>query len=75
MCIRDRSSVLAELKEMDIPLKIEDDSVTVKSEKRPRAPKLIRTAYYPGFPTDAQALMKMCIRDSAGAETGGAHPL
>ena len=29
----------------------------MKSEKRPRAPKLIRTAYYPGFPTDAQALM------------------
>ena len=54
---RHMSSVLAELKEMDIPLKIEDDSVTVKSEKRPRAPKLIRTAYYPGFPTDAQALM------------------
>ena len=54
---RHMSSVLAELKEMDIPLKIEDDSVTVKSEKRPRAPKFIRTAYYPGFPTDAQALM------------------
>ncbi len=54
---RHMSSVLAELKEMDIPLVITDDSVTVKSEKRPRAPKLIRTAYYPGFPTDAQALM------------------
>ena len=54
---RHMSSVLAELKEMDIPLVITDDSVTFKSEKRPRAPKLIRTAYYPGFPTDAQALM------------------
>lgn len=51
------TAVLSELREMGVPLAVTEDSVTVKSVGRPAAPKLIRTAYYPGFPTDAQALM------------------
>lgn len=60
-------SVLSELKEMGLDMSVAKDSITVNSNARMKAPRLIRTAYYPGFPTDAQALMMAlaCICDGS----------
>ncbi len=50
-------SILTALAEMNIDLTVEKNSVIVLSNKKLSAPKLIRTAVYPGYPTDAQALI------------------
>lgn len=54
-------SVISLLKEMNVNLTVCENSAIVLGENNVYAPKLVRTAVYPGFPTDAQALlMALC---------------
>ena len=59
------STVAGALREAGCAVKMEHDSVTLRSEGRPRSVRPVRTAPYPGFPTDAQpALMAALLRAS-----------
>lgn len=61
ICPNHMNSIINSLKEMNVDLTVEQNSVIVLSDKKFFAPKLIRTAVYPGYPTDAQALiMALC---------------
>jgi UDP-N-acetylglucosamine 1-carboxyvinyltransferase len=51
------NSVLKVFDEMGCKLKIFKDKVKIETPERPRAIKLVRTMPYPGFPTDAQAIL------------------
>lgn len=51
------NSVISLLKETEVDLTVDENSVIVLGSKRPVSPRLVHTAVYPGFPTDAQAVM------------------
>ena len=51
------SSLLHKLRENGCKIKVKDDKITLRSEKRPYSVKSIETQPYPGFPTDLQAQM------------------
>ena len=50
-------SIISLLKETNVDLTVDENSVIVLGNRRLFAPRLIRTSFYPGFPTDAQAIM------------------
>ncbi len=45
------------LTEMGVKIRVDGRRIMVYADTRPLAPRTVRTTYYPGFPTDAQALM------------------
>lgn len=51
----DLDSFWQKLEDAGVELKIEKNSVRVKAPKRLKSVKMIKTAVYPGFPTDLQA--------------------
>ncbi len=61
LCPEHMNSILNSLSEMNVDLTVGQNSVIVLSNRNFTAPRLIRTAVYPGYPTDAQALlMALC---------------
>lgn len=61
------STVTAVLAEAGCTVRSTDDAVTLTAPRRLRAVSPIRTAPYPGFPTDAQALVMVALCKSEGA--------
>ena len=61
------STVTAVLAEAGCTVRSTDDTVTLTAPRRLRAVSPIRTAPYPGFPTDAQALVMAALCKSEGA--------
>ncbi len=59
------AQVVQLFKEMGCIVKLGNDSIYLVSNKKLRPLKLVRTMPYPGFPTDAQALMMAlaCVAD------------
>ncbi len=51
------SQVLNLFREMGCKILVSKDEIFIKAENRLKALKLVRTMPYPGFPTDAQALL------------------
>ncbi len=51
------SAITGLLHEMGIKIRVDGRRIMVYADTRPLAPRTVRTTYYPGFPTDAQALM------------------
>ncbi|MDE6557712.1 MAG: UDP-N-acetylglucosamine 1-carboxyvinyltransferase [Clostridia bacterium] len=51
------SSLLHKLRENGCKIRVKDDKIILKSDKRPYSVKSIETQPYPGFPTDLQAQM------------------
>ena len=66
------SSLLHKLRENGCKLRIKNDKIFVKSDKRPVSVKSVETQPYPGFPTDLQAQMTalccVCAGNSIIAE-------
>lgn len=50
------AGILSPLEEAGCRIRLADNSILLKMEKRPQAFRLIRTMPYPGFPTDAQPI-------------------
>ncbi len=67
ICPQHMNSILNSLTEMNVDLTVEQNSVIVLSNRKLIAPKLIRTAVYPGYPTDAQALIMALCSVSKGS--------
>ena len=57
VCPEHIKSIISLLKEANVDLTVEENSVIVLGSNKLFAPRLIRTSVYPGFPTDAQAIM------------------
>ena len=51
------SSLLHKLRENGCKIRVKDDKITLRCDKRPCSVKSIETQPYPGFPTDLQAQM------------------
>jgi len=51
------SSLLHKLRENGCKIRVKDDKIILRCEKRPNSVKSIETQPYPGFPTDLQAQM------------------
>ena len=51
------SSLLHKLRENGCKIRIKDDKIILRSDRRPNSVKSIETQPYPGFPTDLQAQM------------------
>ncbi|MEG2221498.1 MAG: UDP-N-acetylglucosamine 1-carboxyvinyltransferase [Oscillospiraceae bacterium] len=64
---RHLSTVTAALMEAGCQLHSDRDSITISAEGRRRAIRPVRTAPYPGFPTDAQAVLMAGLLRSEGA--------
>ena len=66
------SSLLHKLRENGCKLRIKNDKINIKSDKRPVSVKSVETQPYPGFPTDLQAQMTalccVCAGNSIIAE-------
>lgn len=66
------SSLLHKLRENGCKLRIKNDKIYIKSDKRPVSVKSVETQPYPGFPTDLQAQMTalccVCAGNSIIAE-------
>jgi len=55
------TSLIPILEEAGCKLRISESAIHLSAPSRPKAPKLVRTMPYPGFPTDAQSpLMALC---------------
>lgn len=67
VCPGHMGAVLSVLEEMGVRLRVDGERIAVYAEKRPRAPRTVRTAYYPGFPTDDQALLMALAAVSEGS--------
>ena len=61
------STVTAALSEAGCEIQSEEESITLKSGGRLRAIRPVRTAPYPGFPTDAQPALMAALLRSAGS--------
>ncbi len=61
------AAVLAPLKEAGCELAADQTGLTLRREKPLLAVRPIRTAVYPGFPTDAQAVLMAALLKSRGA--------
>lgn len=59
------SSLLTKLKEMNIPYKLEEDSITI-SKAHNIKPTNITTLVYPGFPTDLAQPITVLLSQAAG---------
>ena len=64
---RQLSTVTAALSEAGCAVVSEGDAVTLKSDGRLKAVRPVRTAPYPGFPTDAQPALMAALLKSAGS--------
>ena len=64
--IRHLYPVLPVFSEMGCKLGFDDDSVKISSPKRLKRVKHIKTAPYPGFPTDCQAIVMAALLKSYG---------
>lgn len=60
------STVTALLKEAGCQIRTEAETVTLRRERRLRAVGPVRTAPYPGFPTDAQAVLMAALLTASG---------
>lgn len=60
------SVVIAKLREMGAHIQVIDDSVTISADGRLRSVDQIRTAPYPGFPTDMQPQMMAALATANG---------
>lgn len=61
------STVTSSLAESGCTIASEGESITLKSSGALRAVRPVRTAPYPGFPTDAQPLLMAALARSAGS--------
>lgn len=61
------TTVLAPLREAGAEITAEENGLTVQREKPLLAVRPVRTAVYPGFPTDAQAVLMAALLKSRGA--------
>lgn len=59
-------AVLAVLRDTGAKIAVQDNSVRLTTSPRPLPIKLLRTMPYPGFPTDAQALMTALLSVADG---------
>jgi len=61
------TALLPLLEEAGCQLKVTGDSIYLAAPKRPKAPKVVRTNPYPGFPTDAQSpfMALSCIAEGS----------
>ena len=64
---RQLSTVTAVLSEAGCKVESGMDSIYIRTDKRLRAVRPIRTAPYPGFPTDAQAVVMAALCKAQGA--------
>ena len=64
---RHLATVTTALHQAGCRLQCGDDSITLNSDGRPRSIAPVRTSPYPGFPTDAQALLMAALLRSEGA--------
>ncbi len=60
------SSLLHKLRENGCKIKVKDDKIMLKADRRPISVKSIETQPYPGFPTDLQAQMTALCSVSRG---------
>lgn len=61
------STVTAALREAGCIVKTDDGGISLRREQGLTAIRLVRTAPYPGFPTDAQAILMAMLARSRGA--------
>lgn len=59
-------AVLSVLRDAGAEVEIQDDRIYLKAPRRIKAIKLLRTMPYPGFPTDAQALVTAMLTLAEG---------
>ncbi len=59
-------SLLSKLEEMKVPLEIGPDYVTIKTSNQPLVATNIKTAVYPGFPTDLQQPFTILLTQANG---------
>lgn len=60
------STVLSALRSAGTTITVHDDTIHLKSQERLRAIPTVRTSPYPGFPTDAQAVLMAALLKSRG---------
>ena len=66
VCAAHLDAVLQKLRECGAEINVQDDSIELKMDKQPQAVN-IKTAPYPGFPTDLQAQMVALNSVAAGS--------
>lgn len=67
VCPEHLMPVIPAFEEMGCDIAIFENSIKLDAPKRPGALRYIRTMPYPGFPTDAQAILMACTCRSAGS--------